>query len=121
MGGEPEVDVVAFDGATGVFASGVAVAGDVEDGAVGEVAFVDGGGAVAGLGAGGGNADFFGLAFIGAVGVDGLAKAEPGAFPTAAVAAVAVAGDLHEDDFWLDAFGRADVGAARREEEACGE
>ena len=91
VGVEKEVDMAAFDGAAGVFDASPAVAGDVKNGAVGEEAGVGGNGASDGAGSGGGDADFFGFAFAGSVGVDGL-KA-PVTFPSAANAAFAVAGE----------------------------
>lgn len=97
VGVEKEVDVAAFDGAADVFDASPAVAGNLDDGAVGEEAGVGGKGASDGAGSGGGDADFFGFAFVGSVGVDGLKAPVP--FPSAATAAFAVAGECEGHAF----------------------
>lgn len=103
MGVEVEVEVAAFDGTADVFDAAPAIAGNVEEGTVGEESGVGGKGAFAGFGAGGGDADLFGFAFAGAVGIDGLEA--PVAFPTAADLAVAVAGEGEGDVFGFLVFG----------------
>ena len=62
MAGEPQVDVIAFNGPAGILAAGVAVAGHLEDGAIREARAIDGGRAVAGARAGGRDADLLALA-----------------------------------------------------------
>ena len=96
VGGEEEVDVFAFDGPADILDAAPAIAGNVHDGAEGVVARVGGDRAPAGFGAGGSDANGFGLAFGRPVGDDGLEL--PVALPAAALAAFAVAGGFHGDD-----------------------
>ncbi len=99
MGGKVEVDVVAFNATADVFDAPPSVVGNIHNGAEGVVAGVGRDGAPTGFCAGGGDADGLGLAFVGTGGVDGLEF--PITLPAAAFAAVAVAGGLHLNDFWL--------------------
>ena len=97
VGVEKEIDMVAFNGASDVFDASPAIAGNLDDCTVGKEASVGSNGASYGARSGRGDADFFGFAFVGSVGIDGL-KA-PVTFPSAANTAFAVAGECEGHAF----------------------
>ena len=90
VGIEKEIDMAAFDGTSYVFNASPAIPGNLDDSAVGEEASVGSNSASDGACSGGGDADFFGFAFVGSVGIDGLKAPVP--FPSATNTAFAVAG-----------------------------
>ena len=107
-----------FDCASCVFAAGVSVSRHVKDGAIGVTRLVNGGGAVAGFGAGGGDSDGFGLTFLRTVTVDRGAESQPAAFPSATFSAVTVAGN---NDGFGGGFDAAwGTYAATAENQTCG-